>query len=58
VDAAGAVRMWMNSPPHRENLLNARWREVGLSAVHVDAGHGVFGTAPVTVLTADFGVRR
>jgi uncharacterized protein YkwD len=58
VDAAGAVRMWLNSPPHRENLLNARWREVGLSAVHVEAGHGVFGTEPVTVLTADFGVRR
>ena len=57
-DAAGAVRMWMNSPPHRENLLNARWREVGISAVHVDAAHGVFGTDPVTVLTADFGVRR
>ena len=58
VDAAGAVRMWLNSPPHRANLLNPRWREVGLSAVHVDAGHGVFGTEPVTVLTADFGVRR
>jgi uncharacterized protein YkwD len=58
VDAAGAVRMWLNSPPHRENLLNTRWREVGLSAVHVAAGHGVFGTNPVTVVTADFGVRR
>jgi uncharacterized protein YkwD len=58
VDAPGAVRMWMNSPPHRANLLSARWREVGLSAVHVGAGHGVFGSNPVTVLTADFGVRR
>jgi uncharacterized protein YkwD len=58
VDPAGAVRMWMNSPPHRVNLLNPRWREVGLSAVHVDVGPGVFGSDPVTVLTADFGVRR
>ena len=58
VDPAGAVRMWMNSAPHRENVLNARWREVGLSAVHVDVGPGVFGSDPVTVLTADFGVRR
>ena len=58
VDPAGAVRMWMNSAPHRENVLNARWREVGLSAVHVDVGPGVFGNCPVTVLTADFGVRR
>jgi uncharacterized protein YkwD len=58
VDGPGAVRMWMNSPPHRENLLGARWREIGLSAVHVTAGRGVFGTEPVTVVTADFGVRR
>ena len=58
VDPAGAVRMWMNSPPHRQNLLTARWREIGLSAVHVDAGAGVFGGNPVTLLTADFGVRR
>jgi uncharacterized protein YkwD len=58
VDPAGAVRLWMNSPPHRQNLLTSRWREVGLSAVHVDAGEGVFGGSPVTVLTADFGVRR
>jgi uncharacterized protein YkwD len=58
VDAAGALRMWLNSPPHRKNLLTARWREVGLSAVHVDAGPGVYNNAPVTILTADFGVRR
>jgi uncharacterized protein YkwD len=58
VDAAGALRMWLNSPPHRKNLLTARWREVGLSAVHVEAGPGVYKNAPVTILTADFGVRR
>jgi uncharacterized protein YkwD len=58
VDAAGALRTWLNSPPHRRILLTARWREVGLSAVHVDAGPGVFQGRPVTVVTADFGVRR
>jgi uncharacterized protein YkwD len=58
VDAAGSVRTWMNSPPHRGNLLTPRWREIGLSAVHVAAGPGVFGGAPVTILTADFGRRR
>lgn len=58
VDAAGSVRMWMNSPPHRRNLLRASWREIGLSALHVPAGPGVFGGAPVTILTADFGRRR
>ena len=30
VDAADALDMWLNSPPHRKNLLTARWREVGL----------------------------
>jgi uncharacterized protein YkwD len=58
VDAAQAIRMWLNSPAHRKILLTARWREIGLSAVHVDAGPGVYKGAPVTVVTADFGVRR
>jgi uncharacterized protein YkwD len=58
VDPAGALKMWMASPPHRKNLLTARWREIGLSAVHVDAGPGVFRGMPVTIVTADFGVRR
>jgi uncharacterized protein YkwD len=58
VDAANAMNMWMNSPDHRANILSARWRQIGISAVHVDAGPGVFGNAPVTVITTDFGVRR
>jgi uncharacterized protein YkwD len=58
VDAAGALRMWLNSPPHRQNLLRANWREVGLSAVHANAAPGVYRSSPVTILTADFGVRR
>ena len=58
VDSAGALRMWLNSAPHRKNLLTARWREIGLSAVHVDAGPGVYRGMPVTIVTANFGVRR
>jgi uncharacterized protein YkwD len=58
VAPADALRMWLASPPHRKNLLTSRWREIGLSAIHVTAGPGVFNNAPVTVLTADFGVRR
>ena len=27
------VDAWMNSPPHRENLLRARFREIGIAAV-------------------------
>ena len=58
VDPAGALRMWLNSPSHRKNLLTARWREVGLSAVHVNSAPGVYGGNAVTILTADFGIRR
>jgi uncharacterized protein YkwD len=58
VAPADALRMWLGSPPHRKNLLTSRWREIGLSAIHVTVGPGVFNNAPVTVLTADFGVRR
>jgi len=58
VDAGGALNMWMNSPDHRANILAARWHEIGISAVHVNVGPGVFGNGPVTVITTDFGVRR
>jgi len=58
VDAHGALQLWLASPPHRANMLTARWREIGLSAVHSDAAPGVFAGEPATVLTADFGVRR
>jgi uncharacterized protein YkwD len=54
---AAAVRMWMNSPGHRENLLSRSWREIGLGVLHVGAAGGAFGGSPVTVVTADFGAR-
>ena len=55
--AAATVRMWMNSPGHRENLLSRGWREIGLASVHDASGGGAFGGGPVTVTTADFGAR-
>jgi uncharacterized protein YkwD len=58
IDAPGALQLWVNSPPHRENLLTARWREIGISAVHVASAPGPYGGQPVTIVTADFGVRR
>jgi uncharacterized protein YkwD len=57
VDPWAALHQWMESPAHRANLLQPRWREVGLSAIHVAAGRGVFGPGPATVVTADFGAR-
>jgi uncharacterized protein YkwD len=58
VDAAGAIKMWMGSPEHRANLLNASWREVGLSAVHSDSAPGTYHGLGVTIVTADFGARQ
>lgn len=55
--AAATVRMWMNSPGHRENLLSRKWREIGLGALHVASAGGEFGGSAVTVVTADFGSR-
>jgi uncharacterized protein YkwD len=58
VDPAGALKMWLDSPPHRKIMLTARWREIGLSAVHLTAAPGTYGGREVTIVTADFGVRR
>lgn len=58
VDATGAMTMWVNSPEHKRILLTPRWREAGLSAVHVASAPGAYGGREVTIVTADFGVRR
>ncbi len=57
IDSGGALRLWMNSPEHRANLLNRSWREIGLSAVHAANAPGVYGGDEVTIVTADFGFR-
>jgi uncharacterized protein YkwD len=57
-DAARALRLWMASKPHRITILNPAWREVGVSAVHLDQAPGVFGRRPATIITMDFGVRH
>jgi uncharacterized protein YkwD len=56
--AKQAVKMWMNSPPHRANLLSSNWREIGLSAVYSSDAPGSYQDMAATILTADFGVRR
>jgi len=58
VDPKAALQLWMNSPEHRANILNGRWREIGVSAVHLDAAPGTYKGLPVTIVTTDFGVRR
>jgi uncharacterized protein YkwD len=58
VDSTGAIDLWMHSAPHRANILDARWREIGIAAVHVASAGGTFGRRPVTIVTTDFGFRR
>jgi len=58
VGAAGAMELWIASPPHLKNLLTPQWRQLGVSAVRVVGAPGVFQGRTVTIITTDFGVRR
>ncbi|MEN3342967.1 MAG: hypothetical protein V7644_2371 [Actinomycetota bacterium] len=58
VGAARAIAMWMHSPEHRANILNAGWRQLGIAAAHYAAPAGTYARRPVTIVTTDFGVRR
>ncbi len=55
--AEDAIRAWLDSPPHRKNLLNPAWREIGVGAVTAQGAPGVFGGDTVVLVTADFGAR-
>jgi uncharacterized protein YkwD len=55
--ATRGIEAWMASPPHRANILDADWRQVGIGSVTTTAP-GTFGGRTVTVITADFGVRH
>jgi uncharacterized protein YkwD len=58
IDGGRALKMWLASPEHRQNLVNPAWREIGVSAVHVTQAPGVYHGQDVTIVTTDFGVRR
>jgi uncharacterized protein YkwD len=58
VEPAHALELWMNSPEHRANILAPRWREIGVSAVHLQSAPGTYRGLAVTIITTDFGVRR
>jgi uncharacterized protein YkwD len=57
IDGARALKLWLASPEHRKNLMNPRWREIGIAAVHVAQAPGVYDGRDVTIVTTDFGVR-
>jgi uncharacterized protein YkwD len=48
---AGMVRAWMASPPHRRNILNRSFRQIGIGVVAGVPLRGVHGATYVT----DFG---
>jgi uncharacterized protein YkwD len=58
VDPSRALELWMESPEHRANILTAKWREIGISAVHAQAAPGTYNGLEVTVITTDFGTRH
>lgn len=51
-DADLAVKAWMNSPTHRENILNPKFREIGISVVE-----GTLSGINTTLVVQFFGTR-
>ena len=49
-----AVAAWLNSPPHRANLLGRGWRDVGVGMVHSSS---IFGASDVWIIVLQFGRR-
>ena len=52
------MRAWLASPPHRLNLLDPTWREVGIAALRVQDAPGVYGGGDVTLVVLEFGRRH
>jgi uncharacterized protein YkwD len=49
-----AIAAWLNSPPHRANLLARGWRDVGVGMVHAPS---LFGNSNVWIFVLQFGRR-
>lgn len=56
--SAEVISAWMKSPGHRANLLNPRWRELGVGARFSNEAGGEFGGRPTWLVTLDLGARR
>jgi uncharacterized protein YkwD len=48
------LQLWLNSPPHRKNLLGSRWRDLGIA---YERGH-MFGRDGVGLWVLQLGRRR
>ncbi len=59
ITAQHVVRAWLNSPPHRRNLLKRDWRFLGVRAVQMLNPVGAYADIPTpTLVAAEFGTRR
>ena len=57
--SSGTVTRWMASSGHRANILDPRWRNIGVGAVQVRDPRGYYGSwDDVTIVAAEFGARR
>ena len=50
------MRMWMNSPGHRANILNASFKEIGIGVAYAAPVAG--GSKPVGTYATEFGARN
>lgn len=56
--ARAIVSSWLASPPHREIVLAAGWRDAGVGVAWRPSAPGVFAGQPTLVVTAAFGLRE
>jgi uncharacterized protein YkwD len=56
--AAAGMKAWMASPPHRHNILDPSWRQIGIATVSSNGAPGTYDGLPVTLITTDFGDRH
>jgi len=57
ISSGEAVAMWLESPDHRRNILEPRWRSIGIAAAFAPHAGGAFEGEDVTLLVTDFGAR-
>ncbi len=57
ISSGEAVAMWLESPDHRRNILEPRWRSIGIAEAFAPHAAGVFEGDDVTLLVTDFGAR-
>jgi uncharacterized protein YkwD len=58
IPAREIVSTWLDSPPHREVILSATYRDGGVGVFYASSASGAFGNQSAFVVTADFGLRQ